>query len=105
MSNTLCNGRVKNNNSKSPIEYFRLITVREFRDYEGGTIVDVITSAEHFLDTEEEAVDEPFYQIFGQRHTEDTSSKTIFLGEFYTLDKAKEFLYNITGEVPEIISY
>jgi hypothetical protein len=105
MSNTLCNGGIKNNNPKSPIEYFRLITVREFSDYEGGTIVDVITSAEQFLNTEEEAIDEPFYQIFGQRRIEDNNPKEIFLGEFYSLDKAKEFLYNITGEVPEIISY
>ena len=105
MSNTLCNGRVKNNNPKSPIEYFRLITVREFSDYEGGTIIDTIISAEQFLDTEEEALDEPFYQIFGQRYSEDSRTEGIFLGEFYTLNKAKEFLYNLTGEVPEIISY
>jgi hypothetical protein len=105
MSNTLCNGRVKNNNPKSPIEYFRLITVREFSDYEGGTIIDTITSAEQFLDTEEEALDEPFYQIFGQRYLEDSRTDVIFLGEFYTLDKAKEFIYNLTGEVPDIISY
>lgn len=105
MSNTLCNGRVKNNNPKSPIEYFRLITVREFSDYEGGTIIDAITSAEQFLDTEDEALDEPYYQIYGQRYSHDSEYKAIFLGEFYTLDKAKEFLYNLTGEVPHIISY
>lgn len=105
MSNTLCNGLVKNNNPRSPIEYFHLITVREFSDYEGGTIIDVITSAEQFLDTEEEALDEPFYQIYGRRYLYDHRIESIFLGEFYSLNKAKEFLYNLTGEVPDIISY
>lgn len=105
MSNTLCNGLIKNNNLKSPIEYFELVTVREFSDYSGGTFIDQITSAEQFLDTEDEALDEPFYQIYGKRYEYDTKNQTIFLGEFYSLDKAKEFLYNITGEVPNIISY
>jgi hypothetical protein len=105
MTNTFCNGRVKNNNPKSPIQYFDLVTVREFSDYEGGTIIDIVTSAEHFLDTEEEALDDPFYQIYGKRYIDDKKSKVIFLGEFYTLDKAKEFLYNLTGEIPDIISY
>lgn len=105
MSNTLCNGRVLNNNPKSPIEYFELVTVREFPDYEGGTIIDQINSAEQFLNTEEEAIDEPFYQIYGKRYEYDDRTSTIFLGEFYSLDKAKEFLYNLTGESPNIISY
>jgi hypothetical protein len=105
MRNTLCNGLIKNNNPASPIEYFELVTVREFTDYEGGTIIDQISSAEQFLDTEEEAIDEPFYQIYGKRYEYDDRYQTIFLGEFYSLDKAKEFLYNLTGEVPQIISY
>lgn len=105
MTNTLCNGLVKNNNPKSPIQYFELVTVREFSDYEGGSIIEQINSAEHFLDTEEEALDEPFYQIYGKRYTDDVRSQTIFLAEFYSLDKAKEFLYNLTGETPQIISY
>lgn len=105
MTNTLCNGRIKNNNSKSPIEYFELVTVREFPDYEGGTFIDEIRSAEQFLDTEEESLDEPFYQIYGIRYKHDERYSPIFLGEFYNLDKAKEFLYNLTGEIPEIISY
>lgn len=105
MTNTLCNGMVKNNNPQSPIEYFELVTVREFSDYGGGTFIDQITSAEQFLDTEDEALDEPFYQIYGIRYKNDPKLDTIFLGEFYCLDKAKEFLYNITGEMPQIISY
>lgn len=105
MGNTLCNGRIKNNNSKSPIEYFELVTVREFSDYEGGTIIDEIKSAEQFLNTEDESLDEPFYQIYGVRYSHDVRYSPIFLAEFYDLNKAKEFLYNLTGEIPEIISY
>jgi len=105
MSNSLCNGRVKNNNPKSPIEHFLLVTVREFSDYEGGSYIDEIKSVEHLIDSEEEGLDEPYYQIYGERYSHDTEYKSIFLGEFYTLDKAKEFLYNLTGEIPDIISY
>lgn len=105
MSNTLCNGRVKNNNNKSPIAYFLLVTVREFPDYEGGTYIDEIRDAEQFFNSDADGIDEPYYQIYGERHPYDTEYKSIFLGEFYSLDKAKEFLYNLTGEVPDIISY
>jgi len=106
MTNTLCNGRVKNNNPKSPIQYFELVTVREFSDYEGGTIIEEIKSAEHFLDTEEEALDDPFYQIYGIMYPDRVGLKgTTFLGEFYSLEKAKIFLFDLTGEIPEIISY
>ena len=105
MSNTLCNGRVLNNNSKSPIQYFELVTVREFPDYEGGSYIDEIKNIEQYIDTEGESLDDPFYQIYGIRYPHDERYSPIFLGEFYTLDKAKEFLYNLTGEIPEIISY
>jgi hypothetical protein len=105
MSNTLCNGRIKNNNSKSPIAYFLLVTVREFTDYEGGSYIDEIRDAEQFLNSDVDGIDEPYYQIYGERHQYDPEYKSIYLGEFYTLDKAKEFLYNLTGEIPDIISY
>lgn len=100
MTNTLCNGKVKNNNPKSPIRYFEIVTVREFSDYEGGTIIEQINSVEEFLNTDEEAIDEPFYHIYGI-----TNESTIMIGEFYSIDKAKNFLYNLTGEFPDIISY
>ena len=104
-NNTLCNGRVRNNNPHSPIEYFELVTVREFNDYSGGTYIDEIRSAEDFLSTSNEALDEPFYHIYGIRYKHDQRTDTIFLGEFYYLNKAKQFLFNLTGEFPQIISY
>lgn len=105
MSNALCNGLIKNNNPKSPIAYFELVTVREYDDYENGTIIEQVKSAEQFLTDDWGAIDEAFYQIYGKRHIDDKRSGVIFLGEFYTIDKAKEFLYNLTGEIPDIISY
>lgn len=103
--NTLCNGLIKNNNPKSPIAYFELVTVREYNDYEGGTILEQVKNSEQFLTDDWGAVDEPFYRIYGARHTDDVRSKTIFLGDFFTIESAKEFLYNLTGEMPIIVSY
>lgn len=105
MSNTLCNGRIKNNNPKSPIAYFELVTVREYDDYENGTVIEQVKNAEQFLSDDWAAIDQAFYHIYGKRYIDDKRSGPIFLGEFYSLDKAKEFLYNLTGEIPEIISY
>ena len=106
MGNTLCNGRVKNNNPKSPIEYFLLVTVREYSDYEGGTYIDEIRTAAEFLEKDKDAYYDPFYQIYGSVPIDmDGLTTTVFLGEFNSIDKAKNFLYNLTGEVPQIISY
>jgi len=105
MSNRLCNGLVKNNNPKSPIDYFELITVREYNDYEGGTIIEKVTSTEQFLSDDWGAIDEPFYRIYGTRYLDDVISTPIFLGEFTSIDDAKQFLYYLTGEVPQVISY
>lgn len=105
MANTLCNGIVKNNNPKSPIQYFELVTVREYNDYEGGTILETVKNAEQFLTDDWGAVDEPFYRIYGTRYIDDKRSKFIFLGDFFTIESAKEFLYHLTGEIPQIISY
>lgn len=105
MRNTLCNGLIKNNHPKSPIAYFELVTVREYDDYENGTILEIVKSAEEFLTNDWNAIDEPFYRIYGKRYPEDKLSKPIVLGDFYSLDAAREFLFNLTGEEPQIISY
>lgn len=105
MGNLLCNGIVKNNNPKSPIAYFNLVTMREYNDYAGGTIIEQVKNAEQFLEDDWGAVDEPFYRIYGKRFYDDKLSKPIFLGDFISIDDAKEFLFNLTGEIPQIISY
>lgn len=103
MSNYFCNGKVQNNNPKSPIRFFEIVTVREYSDlFTGGTYIDEIHSVEDFLDVEKLAYDDPFYQVYGIRSNK---HDYIFLGEFLDIDKAKEFLYNLTGEIPQVISY
>jgi len=106
MNNTLCNGRVKNNNPHSPIDHFLLTTVREYDDYEGGTYIDEIRTSSEFLEKDKDAYSDPFYQIYGSiRYDPNGVPGTVFLAEFYSIDKAKTFLYYLTGEIPNIISY
>jgi len=103
--NRLCMASIKNHNPKSPIDTFVLVTVREFNDDEGGTYIDQINTAAEFLSTDRDAYDEPFYQVYGKRYMDDIISGPMFLGEFYDLDKALNFLYYLTGEEAQVISY
>lgn len=105
MVNNLCNGFLKNNNPKSPIAYFEILTLREYTDYGGGTILDQVKTSEEFLTKDWDSVGEPFYRIYGKRHIDDVLSKPIILGDFESIDQVKDFLFNITGETPQIISY
>lgn len=84
---------VKNNNPKSPIAYFHIVPVAEITDYNGDSCIDMI----------EDWRDDIFYHIYGQRYADDKTSKTIFLGSFDTFSEAKEYIYNLTGEYPEIV--
>lgn len=105
MNSMLCNGFIKNNNPKSPIRYFELITVREYHSQDGGTYIDQVHSVEQFLSDQIDAIDEPFYRIYGKVGISDHPDARIFLGEFFDINKAKEFIYNLTGEIPTIISF
>lgn len=100
----LINSYTPNNNHKSPIEGFQIVTCRELPDYEGGTIIESVTSAEEFLNTDEEALDDPFYRIFAVYKKETNRSKKA-IADFYDVDQAREFLYDLTGENISIISY
>lgn len=103
--NTLCNARVPNHNPKSPISHFILMTVREYNDYDGGTYIDEIKSVTDFMDNAYKAIDDPFYRIYGEKKEDSVSPSLIFIAEFFDIKKAKDFLYNITGEYPIVISY
>lgn len=100
----LINSYTPNNNHKSPIEGFQIVTCRELSDYEGGTIIESVTSAEEFLNTDEEALDDPFYRIFAV-YKKDTNRSKKAIADFYSVDQAREFLYDLTGENISIISY
>jgi hypothetical protein len=98
--NRLCNSRVFNHNSKSPISHYILLSVRDYNDYQGGTYIDEVKSIDDLIDNESIAVDDIFYRIYGEKGTE-----LVYIAEFFDLKKAKEFLFNISGEYPVIISY
>jgi hypothetical protein len=104
--NRLCKARVKNNNPKSRICEFELVTVREYNDYDGGTYIEQVNTAAEFLEKDSNAVDEPFYHIYGTYcNTISYMKKTRFIAEFFDLDQALNFLLDITGEEPLLISY
>jgi hypothetical protein len=103
--NTLCSARVPNHNPKSPISHFILMTLREYNDYDGGTYIDEIKSINDFVDNSYKAIDDPFYRIYGEKRENNPSPSLVFIAEFFDLKKAKDFLYNITGEYPIVISY
>ena len=63
-SNRLCNAFALNTNNKSVIKGFEIITCREMNDYQGGTMIQELKTAEDFLDTDEFGLDDPFYRVF-----------------------------------------
>ena len=81
--NTLCNARVPNHNTKSPISHFILMTVREYNDYDGGTYIDEIRNATDFLENSYKAIDEPFYRIYGEKR--ENNASLVFIAEFFDL--------------------
>lgn len=104
--NRLCKAKVKNHNPKSKFKEFELVTVREYNDYNGGTYIEEVRTAAEFLEKDGNAYDEPFYHIYGVCHSYDSNyTKLKFISEFYDIDKALNFLLDLTGEEPVLISY
>lgn len=101
--NTLCNARVPNHNSKSPLSHFILMTVREYNDDNGGTYIDEIRSVSDYLHYSYKAIDDPFYRIYGEKRRDNVECDLVLLGEFFHIDQAREFIYNISGEYPVLI--
>lgn len=100
----LINSYTLNTNPKSPIEGFEIITCRELSDYEGGTVLEEIKTAEEFLNADEEAIDEPFYRIFAVYKQETGRSKKA-IADFYNIKQATSFLQDLTGTDINIYSY
>jgi hypothetical protein len=104
-----CNGKLinsytPNTNPKSPIAGFEIVTCRELPDYEGGTILEEVKTAAEFLNTDEKAIDEPFYRVFAVYKRETERSKKA-IGDFYHIKQATSFLHDLTGTNIEIYSY
>ena len=103
MSNRLCRAIVKFDCEKSLFSAFEIVTVREYNDYNGGTYLDEINTASEFLDSSN-AYDEPFYRIYGIYKNQIPKSMR-FISDFYNIKEAASFLYDITGQEVQIISY
>lgn len=100
----LVNSYTPNNNNKSYFKAYEIVTCREIPDYEGGTIIEQVKTAEEFLNADEEAVDVPFYRVFGIY--KDGYHKTRkALGDFYNVTDASTFIEEITGVPVHIYSY
>jgi hypothetical protein len=105
-SNRLCKAVVPNNNRESNFSEFVLSTLREYNDYSGGTYIDEIKNATDFLEDHENAVDQPFYRVYGlYKDSLNKSNKLKHLSDFFDLDDAINFMLDLTGTVPSITYY
>ena len=103
-SNRLCNCYVQNTSDKSHFKAFEIVTCREMPDYEGGTIIEEVKTAEEFLNTDEEALDDPFYRIYAI-YKDGAFKARKAIGDFHNIVDATIFLEEITGNKVYIYSY
>ena len=103
-SNRLCNAFALNTNNKSVIKGFEIITCREMNDYNGGTIIEHLKTAEDFLDTDEFSLDDPFYRVFAV-YKKDYYKTRRAIGDYYDIKEAMTFIEELTGNSVHIYSY
>lgn len=101
--NSLCRASVSFDCHKSLFSGFELVTMREYNDYQGGTYIDEISTAAEYLDSLN-AYDDPFYRIFGI-YKNSIPRRMKFIADFYDINEARIFLYELTGQDVQIISY
>lgn len=104
MFGKLINSYTPNTNHRSPIEGFEIITCRELLDYDGGTILEQVKTVEEYLNSDEEALDEPFYRVFAIYKKETHRTKKV-LADFYDIKQAMSFIEDLTGIETHIYSY
>jgi len=91
-------------NDKSYFKAYEIVTCREIPDYDGGTIIEEVRTAEEFLNADEISIDEPFYRVFGVYRPEYYKTRKA-LGDFYNVSDASTFIQEITGVSVHIYSY
>jgi hypothetical protein len=104
----ICDGRLinsftPNTNHKSVIKGFSIHTYRELPDYDGGTIIEQVNTAEEYLNADERAIGEPFYRIFAV-YNKDYNKTDKALGDFYDHKEAMNFVYELSGNEVHIYS-
>ena len=73
-------------------------------DYDGGTIIEEVKTAEEFLNTDKESIDEPFYRVFAI-FKDGYFKKRKAIGDFNNIHDASVFLEELTGNSVDIYSY
>jgi len=99
----LVNAYALNPYKDSYFKAFEIITCREISDYEGGTIIEEVRTAEEFLNADELALDQPFYRVFGIYKNKNRTRKAI--GDFYNPKDASSFIQELTGVGVYIYSF
>lgn len=95
---------VRNLGNKSNFISYELLTVREYKDENGGTYIDSIMTNTDYLANNQNAVDEVFYQIIGHYGVGQTRSP-IVIGTYYNPKTAVRILQDITGSEVEVKSF
>lgn len=112
----LVNAYVINNNNESSYSGFEIVTCRELSDYEGGTIIEEVKTAEEYLNADEQALDEPFYRVYAiykprshwrtSSESEDlNNTQRRVMADFYNIHEATKFLAELTGNHINIYSH
>lgn len=95
---------LNSHNDKSYFKAYEIVTCREISDYEGGTVIEEVRTAEEFLNADEIALDETFYRVFGVYRDQYGRTRKA-LGDFYNIADASTFIEEITGVPVYIYSY
>ena len=99
----LVNSYTPNTCIQSNFRGFEIVTCREIRSLDGGTIIEEVKTAEDFVNVDELALDSPFYRVFGVYKNEIQGRKMLY--DFYSPKDAEEFIRDITGTVVHTYSY
>tara|TARA_B100001778_G_scaffold334716_1_gene347327 strand:- start:78 stop:398 length:321 start_codon:yes stop_codon:yes gene_type:complete len=103
-SNSLCNAYVVNTNPLSAYAGFRITTMLELADPDGGTFIEPVTSGEEYLDLLPEALDDPIYRV-SAKYKQGYHRDSRVLADFYNIKEASLFLTELTGSSVDIYSY
>jgi len=103
MQKKLCRAKIPNNNFHSNFESFEILTIREYCGENGGTYFDEVRTTAQYLDNRN-AYGDIFYRVFGMyKNKSPRIGKS--LGDFNDVDDARNFIYDLTGIMPDIYSY
>ena len=103
-SNRLCNAYIPNTNLNSSFAGFKITTVLELADPEGGTFIETVENGEEFLDLLPESLDDPFYRVVAI-YKEGYYRASRIIGEFFAINEAVSLIQELTGSKVDIYSY